>query len=776
VADQTIRGNQNVQIQDVDRSLIQVIVPGQAPRTVPLEPAHVPVAARLPSPARLVRAHAGVVPYVDRGGFLGDLRRWVHTPAPFAGQVIGGGGGSGKTRLAVELCSHVRDDGWLCGFLARIADPGMLDALVDAPAPRLVIVDYAESRVEQLELLLPFLKANASAESPVRALLLVRADPQHAVSWSERLQNRIDSLDSLLDECEVRILEEAPLDASERAQLFGDAATAFANRLEQATVATPPELDEEVFGSPLMVVMAAYLAAQGSAAPPSTRTELLDELLAHEQRYWRSSAAELSCDEVLLKRLVALATLISAESETGAAESLRLLPDLVDAPAERRNRIARWVSAQYPGPRWWNPLEPDLLGERLVAECFAGEKDLLATALSGSDPDAVTRPLEVLARAAADHPDLETSLRSVLSDELERLCKLAAVQAETAKDHDLLYGNAVTAAAAIDAAITAVRVSPAALTAGLAWMPSRSNLVLNELAVTLTMQGVEHESDPVAPGDRVAHERNMAAELNDLSVRLSYAGRHEEALETGERSVEISRRLRVADGVDNEPELAMGLTNLTAELAYTGRYEEALTASEESVGIYRRLAADDSKYGPSLALALNNLANDLAHVRRHEEALTANEESVEMYRGLDADVYAPALALALNNLSNGLAHAGRHEEALKASEESVEIRRGLTATNPAAHEQGLAKALNNFSLRLAHLGHRREALKASTESVEIFRRLVAVSPAAYGRDFVGGLKNLIATLEESGHREDAARVRAELDGLTAPQSDTGPGD
>ena len=75
-----------------------------------------------------------------------------------------------------------------------------------------------------------------------------------------------------------------------------------------------------------------------------------------------------------------------ADSEAEAVGLLRLLADLGDATAERLGRLARWANALYPGPRWWNPLEPDLLGEHLVATCFTEEPRILAGVLSRENP------------------------------------------------------------------------------------------------------------------------------------------------------------------------------------------------------------------------------------------------------------------------------------------------------------------------------------------------------------------------------------------------------
>jgi hypothetical protein len=195
---QWLQGNQSVQIAHVVGSTIQITYAGQW-RKVPLQPAVIPVGRNVSSPARVLRARAGVIPYVDRAGLLGDLKGWVTAATPFAGRVIGGRGGSGKTRVGVELCERAKVAAWLCGLLSPSADQAALEALIDVPTARLIVIDYAESRLEQLDVILPQLAAGASEQHPVRVLLLVRARPGRGGDWSAVLRHHSDGLDAVLD-------------------------------------------------------------------------------------------------------------------------------------------------------------------------------------------------------------------------------------------------------------------------------------------------------------------------------------------------------------------------------------------------------------------------------------------------------------------------------------------------------------------------------------------------------------------------------------------------
>jgi hypothetical protein len=240
---------------------------------VPLRPAVVGVGVNVSSPARLVRARSGVIPYAARDGLLEALVAWAQPGIPFAACVVGGRGGSGKTRLGVELCEQAARAGWVAGMLEPSADQGALEALIDAQTSRLIVVDYAETRGEQLELVAPALAGYATEEHPVRLVLLVRSKPREGSDWTAVLRRRRhDELDVLLDDADQHALEDLPLDRTGRATLFDAAAAALAQRAgaPSGVPAATEALEGGVFSSPLMVVIAAYLGRPGrrGAAQP----------------------------------------------------------------------------------------------------------------------------------------------------------------------------------------------------------------------------------------------------------------------------------------------------------------------------------------------------------------------------------------------------------------------------------------------------------------------------------------------------------------------------
>ena len=194
--------------------------------------------------------------------------------------------------------------------------------------------------------LLPKLAGGASAEHPVRVVLLVRRGPDSAPTGLSRCAIAVGMLEALLENMNVVVLDDKPLDLDERDQLFDAAARALVARNgELGPVSTaPPELSLAPFASPLLVVVGAYLAAQdGHDRLPETRVGLLEELVGHEDRYWDATAHGLGTDGALRQRVVALATLAGASTEAEAVDLLRLLPDLVGEGGVLLGRLARWA-------------------------------------------------------------------------------------------------------------------------------------------------------------------------------------------------------------------------------------------------------------------------------------------------------------------------------------------------------------------------------------------------------------------------------------------------
>jgi hypothetical protein len=647
--------------------------------------------------------------------------------------------------------------------------------------------------------LVPLLASSATVVCPVRVVLTVRAK-QPGKPWTNALSGSGDAFDARLVRAEVDVLSERRLEGAARAELFRAANKAFVGFRSGGTASAAPvsaALEADLYSSPLMVVIAAYLAAVGDvAAAPTTRDELLDAVLVHEDHYWKRTAASsaVTVDDVQRRRVVALAALAGADSEEEAEELVRSVRDFSDAPAKLRGELARFANQLYPGERYWDQLGPDVVAEHLVATTFSNDPHLLAAVLADRPTGSVTRTVRLLARTAASHPALvrgpDPALNTALSAALGSLCQAAVAQVATETSVDrLLHG--VMLAPALTALVQASEPGFEAATAALAVLPSRSDIALGGLATALTRCVVGHlrRLAETRPATYLPH---LAMWLHNWSRRLGDVGRRDESVDTAKEAVEIYRRMAegnlAADrpsrwrlrrrGVDYRPHLARSLNNLSIRLGETGQRGEGLAAVRESVEIRRRLTrANSAAYLPDLAESLNNLSVDLGDAGESEEGLASAREAVRIYRRVtkaDPVAHLPELAKSLSNLSVRLGEAGRSDEGLAAVREAVEVHLRLSKDNPAAHLPDVVASLNNLSVRLGEAGRSDEGLAAAREAVDISRQLVGVSPAAHLPDLAEWLDTLSARLGEAGRSDEGLAAAREAVDIRRGLAETSP--
>src|SRR5271165_4151579 len=135
------------------------------------------------SPMALLRPEYEVAPFHGRTETLDRLVTWCETGAQLLGLLLHAPGGTGKTRLARELGRVMYRKGWTVGEVSD--NPSNLTPLTQATTPTLLLIDYAESRIEAVTTLLRFLAENPGQHS-IRVLLLARSASQW---WEQMLQD-----------------------------------------------------------------------------------------------------------------------------------------------------------------------------------------------------------------------------------------------------------------------------------------------------------------------------------------------------------------------------------------------------------------------------------------------------------------------------------------------------------------------------------------------------------------------------------------------------------
>ncbi|WP_425438249.1 tetratricopeptide repeat protein [Niveispirillum cyanobacteriorum] len=722
------------------------------------------------SASELLTARYSALSLRGRDKEMNTLLEWAQAPEPVGILLLTGPAGYGKTRLALELCRQLEQQGWLTGFLLdRLPDLSniRLSDLFDSTRPTLITIDYAAGRMEDVR---RFTGLADKWGGRLRLLLIER----EAGDWWANRKNLPDPAGAMLrgPACIPDPLEVPPLPTGIPAEVFAEAAAHFASQLG----ISPDQIDAPTawpdMGSPQLVHAQALLAVEaardGTKPPTTTQDDILDHLLLREQHVWRSAARLSDSDNAKLSDIRAIVTLLTMTAPNHGDDTpvlIRRLPRLADHSGET---LAQWLTALHPlygEGDLLRGLEPDLLGEHLIWRTVTSPTDPLLIAATGPDASGAQAQtaLTLLNRLAARKPEAVGWLRAILDREFSRLAVPAfRVALEQSLPMAALF-RAVMDRLTFDQALTLSDLLPEYTTE------------LREIAAQVEQRLVDLPQQPDAPPEALSFR---AKHLNNLSVRLSDLGKREEALAAVEEAVAIHYTLANTRPDTFIADLATALNNLSVRLSDMGQWERALAAVEEAVNLYRTLAEKQpDSFLPDLATALNNRSSRLSDLGQRERALAAVEEAVNLYRTLaekQPDSFLPDLATALNNRSSRLSDLGQRERALAAVEEAVSIHRTLAETRPDAFLPDLASSLNNLSVHLSALGQRERALAAVEEAVGLYRTLAETRPDAFLPDLAGALNNLSNRLSNLGQRERALAAAEEAVAIRRTLADTRP--
>ena len=693
--------------------------------------------------ARYLRPEEAVVPFRPRPE-LGELMDWCTRRRHAAVRLVIGGGGAGKTRLALQLRDELTANGWQLLWMRRGSEREAVNSVHELGRQSVLVVDYAETYRD----LAGFLDDVAADEDgpDLRVVLLARSAGEW---WQQILADSEEQTAALLGADPPVSL--GPVYAEEeRKEFFDDAVTAFAQKMGiqrpdvQLTLSDADPVVLVVHAAALLAVVDYATGVRGQRQAVSGQ-EILQKLLDHEARYWKRSATSrgLILDLSVLRQAVTLACLIGADHEIDAGTLLARVPDLDSA--ERRGQVARWLHDLYPrvqneehDKEWLGSLRPDRLAEQLVVSELGQRDELIRPFLNGLSETRATKALRLLARAAMTQDHVAEIVRTALAADLEHLAVPAVSAAVTTNPvmGELLADALSRQTVSREILLRIAEESP---------YPSFALAMPTSIVFQRLADGSDDDSE-------------RAKWLNELGNSLGDLGRREDALAASKLATTIYRELAQDRPNVFLPYLAASLNNESNNHANLRRIEDALSAVVEAGNIYRQLMATQPIYITKLAIVLSNQSNFFADLRRFEEALTAIQLAISIYRMLDQDnpqTFLPDLAMSLHNQSACMVEVGQYDEALASIEEAVAIRRLLTRTRPDAIFPDFATSLINQCGCLTFMGRHEEALAAIEEAIGIYRELARTRPDAYLPDLAKSLNNRCGCLNSLGRHEDA---------------------
>ncbi|NMO15818.1 tetratricopeptide repeat protein [Pyxidicoccus fallax] len=772
-----------------------------------------------PGPAALLSARYRYVPFYEpvRAELLRELRAWCDDEEPVSARVFHGAGGAGKTRLLIEWCERLRAEGWLAGFLMRSADAARFEALMLSEHPTLIVIDYAESRM-QLEALLQLVARQRESRrgAAFRVVLLART----AGDWLLELQAGDALIQELLSEHPPLEVTARSTSIPEREEMFRQAVGRFAEVRGCATLrSSPPDLKDPRFERILYIHMAALATVEGLAF---TAESLMGHVLDHEERFWLAqnvqSGAQFQAERRLLKertrRAVAALTLLGGAISRSEAEAL-----VSRACGIRDEALVLGLHDLYPGGwregslAYLGGLEPDLLGDAMVLRALLHEgidaEAWLERVFQNAGVRGLRAGFELLGRLSLECPE-ETSrwMTRLLERDLNGR-GVAALEAAKALGQrtahaslGLCLADVLKREGSIEVAMRLEMAGTPELTVSLLeageWVTetllralpgakhsqdamrravmldrlSRFQATLGRLdaamaasreAVFIYRRQLRRQKDELK---RLELEVFLARSLDILSARQRESGLRELALASSMEAVAIHQRL--ASKYPGPEELvvsANGLLHLGLMLSEVGRQTEALRTLQEAVVAYRSLSAMyPGKFQSELAASLDVLGMTQEAVGQHAEALQALQASVELARELartHPDRFLPQLASVLLNLGSVQGQMRLLRDALLSTQEAVSILRQLAEMRPDAFLHSLASAWNNLGVRQSEFGLNQEALVSAQWAVDGFRKLAETQPEAVSEQLAGCLSNLGNRLERVGRLEEAVAAMEE---------------
>ncbi|WP_164517648.1 tetratricopeptide repeat protein [Pseudoalteromonas rubra] len=716
----------------------------------------------------ILSAHNKALSLQGRERELTLLNEWLNEDTDISVFAITAPAGSGKTRLAIELCEQAEQhSGWAAGFVRSSDLAELARAFKFAQAnwshSLLLVVDYAGANAQALA---QWLDALSQLDEPengtrVRILLLEREASKEAGWWHTLTGSALGSDQARLDlftQYEPFVLTGLS-DITARRSVLCAALNAAQALVPHPNVSKVPEANEQPdfdsaladtqFGNPLALVMAGILSRDMSPrAALSLHYLAAAEKLAQREidRFYKcfgegadaTKLAHCLCFHLLCgglriadMRQTLSAELIAMGWHTPSLDKELLALQQAFPPAEDGDETVRLSTTQ-----------PDLIAEAMCIQLLQSDRERSLKA-----PDILARTLEYGQEQAA------AALVRLLQDFASPVSQPSAQQAQLLQWTELLVEDN--------------QHNPALLVLLNDAMPL-SSIALAEIDCKLAMILCQYSRNQAEQQTNEIHLAYLAMSLNRLAICQSAIGQRHAALLSSTEAVELNKTLAQARPDIFVPTLAMSLNTLSIRQSHMGHRESALSTAIQAVDYYKVLSqSEPGTFLPDLATSLDNLASRQSDMGQSKDSLLTMLEAIDLRRKLvysNPDTFLFQLAKSLNNFACFQSKLGLHEEAFLSASEAVENLRMLNQVRPDTFLPELARSLNTLAKRYSNLGQYHAALSTALEAVELRRLLVQTRSDVFLPDLARSLNTLMACQYKLGLCEAALLTGTEAVG------------
>lgn len=319
------------------------------------------------------------VPFMGRDTEQQRLRDFCDDPAPLGWCLLTGPGGSGKSRMALEICTELAQQRTVyAGFMQSDHIGGFPWTTWQPTCPTLIVIDYVALAHESVLKVLRTLKDRAETGKLAFTVKLLLLERDTRDTWYEQVERQIGT-----GQIPAPFSgDPMPLPALDVAFLWRIIVYMVGQKeqpLPDYKQVLPKLIEIDALGRPLFAVFVGYALAEGAEMIEWDKVQLLQYLLdRHIENIWLPAAANNKQRLHQHLNLLAVTTMAGGLSQDQVDQLLdkayKWLPgDDLDL------HLYRLISPGTPDKPRYAPLEPDIFGEYFVLWQLKKEGDFPRT-------------------------------------------------------------------------------------------------------------------------------------------------------------------------------------------------------------------------------------------------------------------------------------------------------------------------------------------------------------------------------------------------------------